>query len=83
MSRRRPLGELLGEVAAGAMDALTIAPNLLRIDRLVVTLPVEMQLHRVDREVQVLGDLPRLLTRTAFDLEPGRIEVIWDARTRS
>ncbi|MHB8789221.1 MAG: hypothetical protein ACYDBT_05010 [Desulfobulbaceae bacterium] len=82
MSSRRPLGEMLGEVAAGAMDALTIAPNLLRVDRLVVTLPVEMQLNRVDREVQVLGDLPRLLTRTAFDLEPGRIEVTWDARRR-
>lgn len=82
MNSRRPLGEMLGEVAAGAMDALFSAPQL-RVNRIAITLPVEMQLNWVDNQVQVLGDLPRLVTRTAFDVEPGRIEVIWDAREMS
>lgn len=82
MSIRRPLGEMLAEVASGAMDALSIAPQL-RVNRIAITLPVEVQLSRVDSQVQVLGDLPRLVTRTSFDVEPGRIEVIWDAREPS
>ena len=82
MTTRRPLGEMLGEVASGAMDALAGAPAL-RIDRIAVTLPVEMQLNWAGNQVEILGDLPRLLTRTAFDTQPGRMEVVWEPRESS
>jgi hypothetical protein len=81
MSARRPLGDMLGEVASDALDAIALAPGL-RIDRISLALPVEMQLHWVGGEVQVLGDLPRQVTRTDFDLRPGRIEVVWESRER-
>ena len=77
MSARRPLGETLGEIASGTLDVLRVTPQL-GINRIAVTLPLETQLHKVGGQVQVLGDLPRLVTRTAFDLRPGRIEVVWE-----
>lgn len=77
MSTRRPLGDMLMEVATGTLDALTTAPGL-RIRRIALTLPVEVQLTRVGDRTDVLGDLPRRLTRTAFDLKPCRLVVVWD-----
>jgi hypothetical protein len=77
MSARRPLGEMLGEIASGALDALCVAPQV-GINRITITLPLELQLREAGGQVQVLGDLPRLVTRTAFDLRPGRIEVVWE-----
>ncbi len=82
MSSRRPLGEMLSEVASGALEALGNAPNL-RVQRIEVKLPVEMGLRRIGDEVQLIGDVPRLVTRTAFDLQPGRIEIVWETEELS
>jgi hypothetical protein len=48
-----------------------------------VSLPIEIALARRDGSWWLLGDLPRTITRTAFDLEPGRLEVVWIAGGRS
>ena len=77
MSTRRPLGDMLVEIAAGTLDALTTAPDL-RVRRIAVTLPVEVELRRVGDRTDLLGDLPRSVTRTAFDIEPGRLVVVWE-----
>jgi hypothetical protein len=77
MSDRRPLGEMLSEVASGTLEAIGNAPDL-RVNRLEVTLPVEMGLRRIGDEVQLIGDVPRRVMRTAFDLQPSRIEVVWE-----
>ncbi|WP_027147820.1 hypothetical protein [Methylobacter tundripaludum] len=77
MSGRRPLGEMLSEVASGTLEALGSAPDL-RVNRIEVTLPVELSLRQIGDEVQLIGDIPQSVTRTAFDLQPGRIEVVWE-----
>jgi len=82
MSGRRLLGEMLSEVAFGTLEALGKAPDL-KVNRLEVTLPVELGLRRKGDEVQLIGDVPRSVTRTAFDLQPGRIEVVWETEKLS
>lgn len=76
---RRPFGELLSEVASGTMDILTVAPSV-RVRNIAVELPVEFSISRRADQVDLLGDLPRTVTRTVFDIQPGRIVVIWEMR---
>jgi hypothetical protein len=76
MTSRRPLGEMLIEVAASALDALSNEPNL-RVRRIEITLPVEISLLKRNGEVQLIGDIPQSVTRTAFDTQPGRIKIVW------
>jgi hypothetical protein len=77
MTPRRPLGEMLEDVALGALRAAA-APGV-AVTRLSVTLPVEVSLALAGGEWRLLGDLPRMVTRTAFDSEPSRLEVVWTA----
>ena len=77
MTTRRPLGEMLEEVALGALRAAA-APGLV-VKRLSVALPVEVGLARSGDEWRLLGDLPRRVTRTPFDSPPSRLEVVWVA----
>lgn len=77
MSTRRPLGDMLVEIAAGTLEALASAPDL-RVRRIAVTLPVEVELRQAGDRTDLLGDLPRSVTRTAFDIEPGRLMVVWE-----
>lgn len=79
MTTRRPLGETLLEIALGTLDAIATAPGV-RVRRLEVTLPVEVGLRQTRDHHEVLGDLPRLVTRTAFDLTPSRLAVVWEER---
>jgi hypothetical protein len=76
---RRALAEVLGEVTSGTFEALATTPDL-RIRRIALVLPIEMRLHRVGGELQILGDLPQAVTRTAFDLPPSRLEVVCETR---
>lgn len=76
---RRPLGEVLGEVASGTLDAVRATPGV-RVRQITVTLPVELGLHRSGDQVRLLGDLPRLVTRTDFDIHPDRVQIIWAER---
>jgi hypothetical protein len=77
MSGRRPLGETLADVAQGVLLAAS-TPGL-AVRRLSVDLPVEIGLGRSGGEWRLLGDLPRTVTRTPFDVEPGRLAVVWVA----
>lgn len=79
MSARRPLGVMLQELASGSLDALEAAPHL-EVLSVFLSLPVEIALKQMTGGVELLGDLPRLLTRTAFDAEPARLEVLWEKR---
>ena len=71
MTERRTLGEMLTEVADGAMSAASLAG--LRATRVEVTLPVEIAFRGSD----LLADAPRLVTRCDFDPIPSRLTVVW------
>lgn len=77
MNTRRPLGDLLVEISTGTLDALAGAPGL-RVRRIAVTLPVELQLSHAGDRNNIMGDLPRWVTRTAFDIRPSRLVVVWE-----
>ena len=76
MTSRRALAGVLAEVAAGMLDALAAAPGLL-VQAVEVDLPVEVAWRRAGDEVVLLGDVPRTVTRTAFDAPPARLHVVW------
>lgn len=76
MSARRPLGEMLTEVAADTLEAA--AAGGIRVRRVEVSLPVEIALRHGAGGVDLLGELPRTLTRTPFDTRPGRLEILWE-----
>jgi hypothetical protein len=42
-----------------------------------VDLPVEIVWRRAGDEIVLFGDVPRTVTRTAFDLPPARLHVAW------
>jgi hypothetical protein len=72
---RRLLGDTLVELAEGAVSATAGTPIVVRT--IAVTLPIEIALQRRGGDWCVLGDLPRFLTRTAFDTTPSRLDVTW------
>jgi len=76
MTGRRALADLLAEVAAGTLDALAAAPGLL-VQAIEVDLPVEIIWCRAGDEIVLSGDVPRTVTRTAFDAPPARLHVTW------
>jgi hypothetical protein len=78
-TNRRALGDMLSEITSGTFEALAATPDL-RIRRMAVVLPIEIRLHRVGGELQILGELPQAVTRTAFDLPPSRLEVVCETR---
>jgi hypothetical protein len=73
---RRLLGDTLVDVAVGAAGAAAEAPSLI-VNTLTVSLPIELALGWTGNEWELRGAVPRTLTRTAFDLEPARLEVVW------
>jgi hypothetical protein len=82
MSTRRLLGDTLVEIASGTLDALAAAPGL-RVRSVSVTLPLELELSRTGDRTDIRGDVPRAVTRTAFDIEPGRLMVVWEEGEQS
>jgi hypothetical protein len=78
--KRRPLGDMLAEVAEGA--ALGVCGTPVTVRQVALTLPVEIALELRGGEWLVLGDVPRLVTRTAFDTTPSRLDVTWVAGDR-
>jgi hypothetical protein len=73
MMSRRAFGEMLSDVGGGVLDALATDPGI-SVRDVRYTLPVEFALSRSGDDVVVLGDVPRLITRTAFDLPTTRVE---------
>ena len=77
MTTRRAMGQMLTEIAEGAMTAA--ASSGLRTTRVEVTLPVELGLRRAPAgEFELVGDLPRNRVRTDFDITPSRLTVVWE-----
>ena len=76
MSARRLLGDTLAEITTGTLGVLANAPGL-RMRRIALTLPIEVELRRSSDRIEILGDLPRSVTRTAFDIKPDRLVVVW------
>jgi hypothetical protein len=72
---RRLLGDTLVELAEGAVAATAGTPIVVRT--IALALPIEIALQQRGGDWYVLGDLPRLLTRTAFDTAPSRLGVTW------
>ena len=77
MTERRPLGETVLDVVLGAAVASTPAPLLRSVS---MKLPIEVSLRRTKEGWELLGDVPRTVTRTPFDTPPSRLEVVWVAR---
>jgi hypothetical protein len=75
MTERRSLGEMLAEVADGAIAAA--GARGLRATRVEVSLPVEIGFKGTGEATQVLADLPRFITRCDFDPLPSRMTVVW------
>ena len=76
---RRALGEMLAEVGL-ALPAMAQTAGL-RVQRVAVALPVEIGLRGSGADTELLGDMPRLRTRTAFDVQPSRMVIVWESRS--
>ena len=76
MTRRRLLADTLVDVGAGALDAAAALPGL-AIAEVAMTLPLEVAIVRAGDDIELLGDVPRTVTRTRFDSEPARLAVVW------
>jgi hypothetical protein len=76
---RRELGQTLAEIGAGLQPLLAQAARL-NVRRVAVDLPLEFALRGHGAATQVLGELPRCVTRTAFDTTPSRLVAVWEAR---
>jgi hypothetical protein len=73
-----PLSLMLTDVAEGALAATR--RRGLRATRVEMTLPVDLGVKR-DRgspDVELLGELPRFVTRTDFDPAPSRLTIVWE-----
>jgi hypothetical protein len=77
MTARRPLGELLGELADGA--AAVGGDGAVYARSFSISLPIDLRLVVTPSGPQVIGDVPLFITRTAFDPEPARLSVEWHA----
>ena len=75
MTDRRALSDMLIDVADGVLG-LAVPPGL-RATGLEVTLPVEIELRRTAEGHDFLAELPRFVTRTAFDRPTDRLTVRW------
>ncbi len=72
MTGLRPLAQTLTEVAEGAMAAA--AQTGVRATRIELDLPIEISFGGTEFR----ADLPRFVTRTAFDLPVSRLRIVWE-----
>lgn len=74
---RRPLGETIAELSAGAHGASgdRLRSVGIRATGIELSLPVETMFEGEGDQLVVLTDVPRFRRRTDFDLPPGRLEV--------
>ena len=78
-SARRPLGDTMAEVGSSVLDALAQRPEL-GVHGIECTLPIEFALHGRGAATTLLGDVPRCVRRTAFDVAPGQVRFLCTAR---
>jgi hypothetical protein len=80
MNGRRPLAELLTELADSAAAFADVTANMpVRARSLSLSLPIDLRLASTDKGLEVIGDVPLFLTRTEFDPDPVRLKVDWHA----
>ncbi|PSJ40834.1 hypothetical protein [Allosphingosinicella deserti] len=77
MNGRRTLGELLGELAGGVTGF--VDSPFVRARSLLIDLPIDLRLVLAPDGPIVIGDVPLFLTRTAFDPDPARLQIEWQA----
>lgn len=82
MTPRRLLGETLSEIAAGTIDALS-RQRVIAAREVTVAVPIEVALRLTPEGVSVAGEPPRTVTRTAFDVSPSRLRVVWREEART
>lgn len=75
MTARRPLGELLDELAESA--GVLTGGEAVRARSFSISLPIDLRLVATAAGMQVIGDAPQFITRTAFDPDPARLSVEW------
>ncbi len=74
MSARRQMGDMIAEVAEGAMVAGGSVG--VRVTRIEMKLPIEIAWTGG----ALFADFPRTVTRTQFDAPPSRLHLTWEAR---
>lgn len=74
---RRPLGDMIAELTAGAHGVSGDAARAvgIRTDSIELSLPVETLIEQRPEGLVLISDVPRFRRRTAFDLPPGRLHV--------
>lgn len=77
MNGRRPLAELLGELAEGA--AAFAGTSAVSARSMSISLPIDLRLIPTEAGPLVIGDVPLFRMRTAFDPDPARLEIEWRA----
>ena len=75
MIARRPMAEMLTEIAEGVSQAT--AGSGIRAASVEVSLPVDVRFTLGAGGAEIHADLPMLRTRTAFDPMPSRLRVTW------
>lgn len=74
---RRPLGDMIAELSAGAHgirgDGLRAAG--IRTESIELSLPVETMIEQHAEGLVLIADVPRFHRRTDFDLPPGRLQI--------
>ncbi|WP_321812656.1 hypothetical protein [Burkholderia sp. BCC1985] len=75
----RPLGETLGAFADVAGQLAAGAAQGLRVRSMAMELPLDLRVARGADGIELVGDLPQFLTRTAFDAEPARLAIVLEA----
>lgn len=73
MISRRPLGETLGAFADVAERLVARGAQGLQVRSLEMVLPLDLRVTQGADGIELVGDLPQFLTRTAFDPEPARL----------
>lgn len=73
MNGRRLLGETLGEIVTGAIDAQRDVASLMKISSLELDLPIDIRLAIEADGPVLIGDVPLVHERTIFDPPPMRL----------
>lgn len=80
MNGRRPLGETLGEIAGSALGLRGgELRGGVRVTSIDLDLPLDLRLGSDADGPVLIGDLPLFRLRTAFDTEPARLVVRFQA----
>lgn len=83
MNGRRPLGETLGEIAGSALGMTggeLRDAGMVRVTSIDLDLPLDLRLGRDADGPVLIGDLPLFRLRTAFDTEPARLTIRFQAK---